>query len=343
MTPWAPCSRSSVCSRWCCWPSGDEPWGVAWATVAAVVLGLVVVSLFVVLERRSPAPLLHPSLLRDRVVLGGDIATFVSSLGMLGLLYFFGIFARSAVVFDASALQVAFALVPFTVSLALLGALAGRLVDRFGRAIPVVVGMALMALGFLALALTTVDSTEVDLILPLAVCGIGAGLANVCVIGPAVLSVDQLRLGEAAGVASLARFAGTALAVAIGTATYLNVGAHHVSPTLPGADASAVEVVAGTTGAAAADELAIGGDAFERALAALDIDLQAPFRSAVELDAVDGFTATMRWTGLTLAGAAVASGWLLRGGRQPRQSSRGVRSRGPANGSGTGPSEPADA
>jgi predicted MFS family arabinose efflux permease len=318
-------------------------WGASGTSIAAVVLGLAVLALFVVLERRSPAPLLHPSLLRDRVVLGGDLATFASSLGMLGLLYFFGIFARSAAVFDASAAQVAFALVPFTLSLALLGRVAGRLVKRFGRAVPVVVGMGLMAAGFFVLSLTTVDSTDVDLLLPLAICGIGAGLANACVTGPAVLSVDQLRLGEAAGVASLARFAGTALAVAIGTATYLNVGAHHVSPITTSTDAPAAEVAAGTGGAVPADELVIGGDAFERALNALDHDLQAPFRDAVRLDAVDGFTATMRWTGFTIAGAAIASGWLLRAERQPRQSSSGVRSRGPANGSGTGPPEPADA
>jgi hypothetical protein len=317
--------------------------GVGWATLAAVVLGAVVLCAFVALEHRSANPLLHPSLLGDRVVLGGDVATFASALGMLGLVYFFGIFARSAVVFDSSALQVAFALVPFTLSLAVLGRIAGLLVHRFGRAIPVVVGMGLMAAGFLALSVTTAASTEVDLILPLAVCGVGAGLANACVTGPAVLSVEQLRLGEAAGVASLARFAGTALAVAIGTVTYLNVGAHHVSPTVPGGDAPAAEVAAAVAGAPQADELAIGGDAFERALSALDLDLQAPFRAAVELDVVEGFTSTMRWTGLTLAGAAVVSGWLLRGGPQPRQSSSGVRSRGPANGSGTGPPEPADA
>ena len=51
----------------------------------------------------------------------------------------------------------------------------------------------------------------------------------------------------------------------------------------------------------------------------------------------------MRWAGIALALATVASGWLLRGGPQPRQRSSGVRSRDPANGSATGPPEPAEA
>lgn len=319
-------------------------WGSVWATAAAVLLALALTAVFVVLERRSPAPLLHPSLLRDRVVLGGDLASFASSLGMLGLLYFFGMYARSAAVFANSALQVAFALVPFAATLALLGWTAGWLSRRYGRPVPVVLGMGLMAAGFLALSRTTAAASEADLLLPLALCGIGAGIANACVTGPAVLSVEQARMGEAAGAASLARFAGTALAVAIGTSTYLGVGANRLAGLPEGDRAPTAEEAVDATGMDVdADELAIGGDVFEKALDRLDEDLRAPFKAAVAQDAVDGFTATMRWAGVTITLATGASAWLLRGRPQPRQSSSGVRSRGPVNGSATGPPEPADA
>ena len=150
-------------------------------------------------------------------------------------------------------------------------------------------------------------------------------------------------MGEAAGASSLARFAGTALAVAIGTSTYLGVGAHRLSDVPAGQISPTAEQAAEQAGVDVdADELALGGDAFERALERLDEDLRAPFLAAVQRDTVEGFTATMRWAGVTLALAAVASGVLLRGGSQPRQSSSGVRSRGPEKGSGTGPPEPAD-
>lgn len=319
-------------------------WGAPWATAAAVGLAAVLVVVFAWLERRSAAPLLHPSLLRDRVVLGGDLATFSSALGMLGLLYFFGIYVRSAAVFDDSALHVAGALLPFAGTLALLGWTAGWLGRHFGRAVPVVLGMSLMAAGFLALSRTTAAASEESLLLPLAVCGIGAGIANACVTGPSVLSVEQSRMGEAAGASSLARFAGTALAVAIGTSTYLGVGAHRLQG-LPERDgAPTAEEVADATGVDVdADELALGGDVFQRALSRLDEDLRAPFAAAVELDAVEGFTRTMRWAGITLLLSAAVSGWLLRGRPQERQSESGVASRGPVNGSGTGPPEPAEA
>ena len=195
--------------------------GRAWsglvAGVTAGVVAAVAVIGFVAWERRQEAPLVHPSLLRDRQVAGGDLATFASALGMLGLLYFFGIYARSAATLGWSALSVALALIPFALSLALLGLLAGWLGRHLGRAVPVVFGMGLMAIGFLVLSRTSVDASDADVLVPLAICGIGAGIANACVTRPAVLSVDRHRLGEAAGVASLARFAGTALALAIGT------------------------------------------------------------------------------------------------------------------------------
>ena len=310
-------------------------WGTPVMSVVVVVVAAAVLVAFGMVERAASDPLLRWSILRNRVLVGGDLATFASALGMLGLLYFFGLFARSAAVFDATALQVAAVLVPFTLALAVLGVVAGWLVAHVGRALPVVTGMLLMAGGFLALARTTVVTSESDLIAALAVCGIGAGLANACVTGPAVLSVPESRMGEAAGLASLARFSGTALALAIGTATYLAVGAGAV--TVGGATTAELAGVP-------ADELVVGGDAFDRALSGLDAGLRAPFRAAVRADTVEGFTSAMRTTGIVLLLGAVVCGWLLRGGPQPRQRRRGVRSRRPENGRATdAPSSPAEA
>jgi DHA2 family methylenomycin A resistance protein-like MFS transporter len=311
-------------------------WGGAAAGIGSALLAFVVVAAFVAYERRRSAPLVHPSLLRDRMVAGGDLATFASALGMLGLLYFFGLYASSAATLEWSALGIAVALVPFAASLALLGLLAGWLSHRLGPAVPVVVGMGLMAVGFLVLGQSSVDSTDAEVAIPLAICGIGAGIANACVTRPAVLSVDHHRLGEAAGVASLARFAGTALALAIGTSTYLGVGAHEVSTSPEGTTASEVAGVG-------ADELVIGGDAFQQALGSLEEDLRASFREAVELDTLEGFTRTMRWTGIVIGVAALGSGWLLRRRPQDRQSVTGATSRGPRNGSETGAPDAAEA
>jgi MFS family permease len=115
-------------------------WGGAAAGLSSALLATVVVTGFVAYERRRSDPLVHPSLLRDRRVAGGDLATFASALGMLGLLYFFGLYASSAATLEWSALGIAVALVPFAASLAVLGLFAGWLSHRMGPAVPVLVG-----------------------------------------------------------------------------------------------------------------------------------------------------------------------------------------------------------
>ena len=145
---------------------------------------------------------------------------------MLGLLYFFGLYARSAAVFDSTTVQVALVLAPFTVSLVVLAQLSSWMSRRFGRSAPVVVGMVLMGSGFLLLARTSASASEGDLVAALTLCGVGAGVANAAVVGPGILRASDARLDEAAGLASLARFAGTAFAVALGTVSYLGVGHH---------------------------------------------------------------------------------------------------------------------
>ncbi len=221
-------------------------WGAPVMSVVVVVVAAAVLVAFGMVERGASDPLLRWSILRNRVLVGGDLATFASALGMLGLLYFFGLFARSAAVFDASALQVARSLIPFTVSLAVLGVVAGGWSLTFGRALPVVTwhapdGRRLPGPG-------PHDRGRQHRGRPDRRPGRlrhrrrpGQRVRH----RPGGPVGSELRLGEAAGLASLARFAGTALAVAIGTATYLT-SVRAREPQLAGADAPAVEIVAGT-------------------------------------------------------------------------------------------------
>ena len=198
------------------------------------------------------------------MVLGGDLATFASSLGMLGLLYFFGIYARSAAVFDDSGLRVAYALSPSPPRWPCsAGPPAGSRVASAGPC-RWSSAWASWRSGSSCCRRTTASASEEDLLLPLAICGVGAGIANACVTGPSILSVEKSRMGEAAGASSLARFAGTALAVAIGTSTYLGVGAHRLVGLPDTAGAPTAEQVADRTGVDVdSDELAMGGDVFD--------------------------------------------------------------------------------
>ena len=272
-------------------------WGWwSWPMAAAVAVAAVLALALVHVERRTEHPLLHGRSLTDRIVVGANVATLAASIGMIGLLYFFNLFAQSAAVFDSPALSVAVAFVPFTVSIILFAFVAGRLSGRLGYRGPVLVGLGLTTVGFFWLSTTSGATTEAQLVVPLALCGVGAGIANAGLTTPAVLTLPRTRLDEAAGLFSLSRYVGSALAIAIGTSAYLSVVASPQPADL------------------GAEQVAMGRTAFQRSLDTLDDDLRAPFEAVAREQSAAGFAATMRVAGVALAGLTLVSIVLLRRG-----------------------------
>ena len=270
-------------------------WQVASAPfVATSLVAVVVAALLWRHERRTERPLLHPSLLADRRVLGANVATVGASAGMLSLLYFFNLFAQSAATLDLGAVAVLAALAPFLVSMALCAGLAHWFGDRLGPRAPVSLGLTLMVVGFAALSTVTADTTRNQLLVPLALAGVGAGIANASLTGVAVLHLPLGRRNEAAGWISLSRFLGSAMALAVGIATFLSVAVDS----------------APAAGRPAPPDPAL--DAFDNAAAALDRDLSGPLAAASGTATAARFAATMTVSAVALAGIAVVSWWLLR-------------------------------
>lgn len=272
-------------------------WSREMAVAAAA--SLLLAALLVRIESRTAHPLLHRRVLTDRLVLGANVATLAASIGMLGLLYFFNLFAQSAAVFDATALAVAIALVPFTASIVVFALAAQRLSARFGYRGPVLVGLGAATIGFFWLSTTGATTSELDLAVPLTLCGIGAGIANAGLTTPAVLALPRTRLDEAAGLFSLTRYVGSALAIAIGTSTYLAVAVRLPLPDeLPGS----IET----------KDIATGRSTFQQALETLGDDLRGPFEAATRAQTAEAFASTMRLAGVVLAVLTVISIVLLR-------------------------------
>jgi MFS family permease len=278
--------------------SRGRTWGLAlWPTAVFVLLTLVLGTWLVWVEARTEHPLIHKGLLRDRIVVGANVATLGASIGMLGLVYFFNVFAQSALVFNSTALAVAFTLLPFTLSIIAFAFIAGFFSRRLGVSGPVIAGLGLSVIGFAWLATVNVATTEDQLVVPLVLCGAGAGIANAGLTTPAVMT-NRRRVDEAAGLVSLTRFVGSAIAIAIGTASYLSVAVG--SPATGG-------------GIGRADPAAtiLGGSAYRQAVATLRSDLRHPFEAATRKATVDAFASTMRVAAIIVAVLTVISAVLL--------------------------------
>jgi MFS family permease len=296
-------------------------WGATWWPTGALAGAVVLLAVaFVAVERGRDHPLVHLSLLRRRRLAGANVAVLAASIGMVGLLYWFNLFARSAAVFDSTALSIVVAVLPFTLSVIAFAHLSRWLRGRLGTTGPVLIGLAVTAGGFAVLAWQAPTASFRVLVAALAACGIGAGVANAGLVAPAVLDLPAGRLDEAAGITTLSRFAGSALAVAIGTASFLALN-----------PAVAIErQVPEQLGLARA---VVGAEAYRRAAADLDANLSAALAEATRAEAVDGFSRTL-WSaaGIVLALTVLATWLLLSGEASGGEADDPGRSAAPAGG-----------
>ncbi|MDK8873246.1 MFS transporter [Paracoccus sp. SSJ] len=168
--------------------------------LALVALGL---ALFVLIERRSPAPLVRLSAFRDPALNAAlAMSALVSTVMMTTLVV--GPFYLSRVLGHPAAVVGLVMSVGPAIS-ALSGVPAGRLVDRFGANAVVIWGLAQMAVGAFALAGLPNMLGTAGYVLALAVLTPGYQLFQAANNTAVMMEVPQDRRGVISGVLSLAR------------------------------------------------------------------------------------------------------------------------------------------
>jgi MFS family permease len=250
------------------------------------------------------------SLFRRRQYVAGCLATFTITIGLMGLLYFFNLYAQSAVLFDYSPLHASIVLLPYTVCLFVFAYPSGRLADRIGYRVPVVGGLLVMTVGFLILSRVDVGTTDAELWLPIVLCGAGVGLAYSTTSAAGLAAVPAEEAGQAAGIINMARFLGAVFIIAVGTIFYVGQGVESLDARLAKAGAGQVEKTK-------LDRVLTGSpSALESAARELDPKIRDAFVSGARHGIVDGFSDVM-WL-IAIAGLAgtLLSFWLMRPDRR---------------------------
>jgi EmrB/QacA subfamily drug resistance transporter len=163
----------------------------------ALVVGGAAACLFVLVEARSPAPLLPLDLFRRRQFTVTNAVTFVVYGALGGVLFLLPVVLQ--VVGGYSPLASGVALLPLTVVMLLLSSTSGRLASRIGPRLQMTVGPMVVGCGLALLSRVTTDSSYVTGVLP-AVLVFGLGLAiTVAPLTATALSAAPI---EHAGLAS---------------------------------------------------------------------------------------------------------------------------------------------
>lgn len=183
--------------------SGD--WGLISlrsAALAAIAVASAVV--FVLVERRTKAPLLDLGLFRNPRFLGASVTSFVLAFVAWAALFFLPLDFETARGY--STLTSGLLLLPCTVTWALVSLAAGRVVARAGTRLPMAAGIGLAAVGLAVLAL---HAPPIGVVLvALGVVGTGIGLSFAPMTKAALDAVPAAHAGMASGALLMTRMIG---------------------------------------------------------------------------------------------------------------------------------------
>ncbi|MQA74576.1 MAG: MFS transporter [Solirubrobacterales bacterium] len=286
-------------------------WGAA-GTVAAFAVSAVGLVSLVMLETRRRDPLLHLRLLRIPALVAANLGTFVNAVLLIGILYFFNLYAQATVTLDYSALGASVALLPYGVCVFGASMVIGRICDRVGFRWPIAAGLVLMGVGGLLLSRIDAASGYADIWWGTMIVGLGVGITFSAPSAAGLRAVSDEHAGEASGIINVVRYLGAALVCTLGTVVFSQAGSHDLNRALDRSGIAHLEqdrLDKTLTGAPA--QLA----AAERTLDPRD---RRAFRAGAADGIAGGFSAVMLGLGAISLVSAVA--WLaLMGGLRPRR------------------------
>ncbi|MGW5719261.1 MFS transporter [Amycolatopsis sp. NPDC003865] len=190
---------------------GAGVYAVIGGSVLAGVLAVVLLGVFLVVERRSAHPMLPPAVAR-RTAAANFVAAAMNFVG-IGTILVLTLYLQGAR--HASPFEACLEVLPLFLPLSLLAPVAGRLTGRFGPRPLMVAGLALGALGMLNLLLVNGNSGYPALVPTLLGLGTGMGVLTTAVVTAALAGVPAGRAGVASGINNTARQAGGAFGVAV--------------------------------------------------------------------------------------------------------------------------------
>jgi EmrB/QacA subfamily drug resistance transporter len=182
-------------------------------SLALFGIWLLFLTLFIVIELRTPSPMIDLRLFRNRrfsINLGTGFITFVSISGMFILMPFY---LENILGYPIQLVGPLQAVVP--VMLGVMAPIAGSLSDRFGSRRITLIGLVTLLVGYLAITTLDTETTALGYLLRTLPIGLGMGIFqspnNSTIMG----AVPRERLGIASGLLSMTRTLGQTVGISV--------------------------------------------------------------------------------------------------------------------------------
>lgn len=196
----------------------SEDWGWGDARTLLVLGGaLVVLAAFVLVELRSPHPLLPMSLFREPGFSIGGLAVGANFFALLGVTFFLSLFLMN--LRGVEGVVAGVMLLPLSAVSIIASPIGAVLVSRLGTRVTMTIGLALVALSLVALTPIGVDTPYIAMAIPFVTLALGVGLTMTAGADAVVGSAPVHLAGVAGGFqATMLQLGG-----ALGTAVFASV------------------------------------------------------------------------------------------------------------------------
>ena len=206
---------------------GIQPYGghtMGWSNpwvLAGLIGGVLLLGVFVAIERRVAEPMFQLGLFRIRAFAAGSAAGLLAATARGGLQFMLIIWLQGIWLplhgynFVDTPLWAGIYLLPLTVAFLASGPISGYLSDRFGSRGFATAGMLVFAASFIGLLLLPVDFSYPAFALLMVVNGIGVGMFAAPNSSSIMGSVPRSQRGAASGMRSTFQNSGTALSIGV--------------------------------------------------------------------------------------------------------------------------------
>lgn len=181
--------------------------------VGALLLSILLGSLFIWLEAHHPSPMLPLALFRDAAVSSATVIGLIVNLVFYGMVFSFSLFFQS--VQHRTPQQTGLAFLPMMAILMVMNIIAGRLVSRIGTRQLAVAGLLISAIGYLLMLPALAMQSYLPLVLPMLLAGSGIALTIPTITNATLAAVPNTQAGIASGLLNAARQLGGVIGVAI--------------------------------------------------------------------------------------------------------------------------------
>ncbi|HEY2207952.1 MAG TPA: MFS transporter [Gaiellaceae bacterium] len=185
-----------------------------WWIDGLFVLAAILTVAFVEIERRSPDPVLKIEFLRNPTFAAANIVAFATNLAVFSVFFFTALYLQ--LITNFSGYQIALVFTSLAVTMIVSGPIAGYWTARVGPRLPMVLGCLLAGVGLLLVDRQLTATTSVSaLTWPLAIAGLGFGIALVTMTQSVLTLVPPEQSGMAASTVNTSRELGGVFGVAV--------------------------------------------------------------------------------------------------------------------------------